>query len=176
MPVSDKFKDAYIPTRSLQFYTLCGTIPLIIISACLLATNLSAYYISFLTAAGAGVSLFALSKLLYELSYDIIGDPNYKLPVWSVLYLIVYLVLLFTFVFFTLHTWAPKQFFRGFGSSNPRTTFIDALYISLSNYVNTGVNTSISDTGKSSLYLSLLESIIGMFINLVIITKFVSSF
>jgi len=117
-----------------------------------------------------------MSRLLYELTFDLAGHPDYSLPVWSVVYLIIYLVMLFTFIFFSLHTYAPSQFFRGFGSAQTSATFVDAFYLSLTNYVNTGINTGISHTGRVARYLSLLEGIISMFINLVIITKFVTTF
>jgi hypothetical protein len=96
--------DVLTPTRSLLFYTLTATLPILVITVVLLAwPSMNKQLLLTLSVLGAVTGFGALGRLLYELTYDILGDPDYKLPVWAVLLLIVYLVSAFTFVFFGLH-------------------------------------------------------------------------
>jgi hypothetical protein len=111
---------------------------------------------------------------MYETTLDIAGYPDYALPVWSVLYLIVYLVSGFTFVFFAMHVGNPGLFFSGF-SSNVKNAFLDALYLSLSDYIGMSPDASFGVKTQSARFLTVGQGVLSMFLNVVIITKFVSS-
>jgi hypothetical protein len=106
---------------------------------------------------------------------DIAGFPDYKLPIWSVLFLIVYLVSGFAFLFFAVHVAAPGVRFGGFEASSAGA-FLDALYLSLCNFLGAAPDPSFTVKVQSMRYASVIEGLLAVFINLVIITKFVNSF
>lgn len=163
------------PTRSLLFYTLTATIPLVLISAVLLFTKVDGTSLVTLSLLGAVTGIVGFGRLMYETTLDIAGYPDYKLPIWSVFYLIVYLVSTFAFLFFALHVGSPGRFFGGFGTNN-KTAFLDSLYLSLSDYIGMTPDPSFTLNTQSARFLAVGQSALSMFLNVVIITKFVSSF
>lgn len=166
---------AVTPTRSLMFYTLTATLPLIfIIGYLLFGPPNKAVFLS-LSVLGIVVSAAGLGRLLYELTYDIAGYPQFKLPIWSVFYLIIYLVSGFAFIFFAIHVGAPGKHFTGLERA-PKAAYLDSLYLSLSNYIGMSPDSSISMRGHMPRFLSITEGLLSMFVNVVIITKFVNSF
>jgi hypothetical protein len=170
--------DVLTPTRSLLFYTLTATLPILVITVVLLAwPSMNKQLLLTLSVLGAVTGFGALGRLLYELTYDILGDPDYKLPIWAVLLLIVYLVSAFTFVFFGLHLYKPGTFFDGFTNAKggEKTAFLDALYLSLSDYIGVSPDSSISLKTQGVRFLTLIQGVLSMFVNVVIITKFVST-
>jgi len=171
---SAKLTLAFQPTRSLLFYTLTSTIPIVLISAVLLFTKIDGTGLVTLSLLGAMTSLVGFGRLIYDTTMDIAGYPDYKLPIWSVFFLIVYLVSGFTFVFFAMHVGNPDLFFSGF-STNVKSAFLDALYLSLSAYIGVSPDPSFSIKTQSGRFLTVGQGVLSMFLNVVIITKFVSS-
>lgn len=167
---------ALLPSRSLLFYTLTATVPIAVIAAALLFLRLRPAALMFLSIIGAVVSAGALGRILADLTLDIAGYPDYKLPVWAVFYLIVYVAVFFTFVYFAMHLSAPGVYFGGISESNPRVAFVDALYMSLANYINAAPDPTVLVRTQSGRYMAVLQGYLSMFINVVIITKFVNSF
>lgn len=167
-----KFNDALIPTRSLMFYTVSAAAPVFVIVAALLFLRPNKHILVALSLFGAMASATALGRLLYELTMDIAGFPEFKLPVWAVFYLIIYVVLFFMFVYFGLQAGSPGVYFGGLADA----ALADSLYMSLTNYI--GVPPDPSITLKTSLprFLAVGQGFISMFINVVIITKFVNTF
>ena len=140
------------PTRDLSFFTLTAFGPIAIMAGLLLMRFTG----KFLTGVGilcAMVAAVGFGRLLYETTMDVAGYPEYKLPVWAVLYMVLYLISGFTFVFLAL----------GPGS------FTDALYTSLIAYVG-------NPSSGPYRFVEITETILSMFVNVVIITKFVSAF
>ena len=166
---------AVAPSRSLLFYTLTASIPLIVIGLMLLLTRISDMWFMALGTVGFIVSVVGMGRLLYDITYDIAGYPEYKLPIWAVLYLIVYLVSAFAFLFFALHSSAPGRYFTGL-RSGAKAAYLDSLYLSLSNYIGVPPDTSISVRSPVTRFLSVGEGVLAMFVNVVIITKFVATF
>jgi hypothetical protein len=166
---------AVAPSRSLLFYTLTATLPIVVIAAVLLFSKPSRSALLALAVLGATTGFLGLGRLLYEMTLDIAGFPDYKLPIWSVLYLIIYVISSFTFLFFALAQAAPGVYFRGFGTT-PKSAYLESLYLSLSNYIGVPPDPSIGLTAQTSRFLSVGQGALSLFINLVIITKFVSSF
>lgn len=169
-----KLSAALVPTRSLSFYTVTASLPILIIAAVLLFTPLKGRWLTGLSVIGALVGIIGLGRLLYDVTLDVAGFPDYQLPVWSVFYLIVYVVSAFCFIIFALHTGAPGTYFDGLATGS-KEGFLDALYMSLIGYVG------ISDAGfvakvRSSRFLGVTQAVVSMFINVVIITKFVTTF
>ena len=121
------------------------------------------------------VSLAGFLMLLYELIHDIAGFPDYKLPIWAVAYLLVYLISGFAFVIFALHIGGPGQYFGGF-VGGPKEACLDALYLSTSNYIGVAPDPSFTIKTQGSRFLAVGQGLLSMFLNVVIITKFVSSF
>ena len=165
---------ALVPTRSLSFYTMTASLPILVISATLLFTPLKGRWLTVLSVLGAIVGLVGLGRLLYDVTLDVAGFPEYHLPVWSVFYLIVYVVTVFCFIIFAVHTARPGVYFEGL-KSGTQAGFLDALYMSLIGYVG------ISDAGfvaktRGSRFLGVGQAVLSMFINVVIITKFVTTF
>lgn len=172
---SAKLNDAVTPSRSLLFYTLTAALPIGIIAASLLFLRLSRTTLGYLSTAGAIVSAGACGKLLYDLTMDVAGFPDYKLPVWAVFYLIIYVVMFFAFVFFALHLLMPGVHLGGI-EGNPQVAFLDTLYLSLSHYLNAAPDPSVVVKGRISRFLAIVQALLSMFINIVIITKFVNTF
>lgn len=166
---------AVAPSRSLLFYTLTSSIPVIVIGLMLLLTHISDTWFMALGAVGFVVSVGGMARLLYEMTLDIAGYPNYKLPIWSVVYLIIYLVSAFAFLFFALHSSAPGRYFTGL-RSGAKAAYLDALYMSLCNYIGMSPDSSISIRSPITRFLSVGEGVMAMFVNVVIITKFVNTF
>jgi hypothetical protein len=166
---------AVTPTRSLLFYTLTATVPLAVVIGWLLFGPPNKKVFLGLSVIGLVVSMVGLGRLLYELTYDIAGYPEFKLPIWAVFYLIIYLVSGFAFVFFGLHVGAPGRYFTGLETA-PKAAYLDSLYLSLSNYIGMSPDSSISARGQLPRFLSVTEGVLSMFVNVVIITKFVNSF
>jgi len=170
------FAAALLPSRSLLFYTLTATIPIIAITVALLFLRLGKQWLILLSILGAAVSAVALGRILMDLTMDIAGYPDYKLPVWAVFYLIIYVTVFFMFVYFAMHLAAPGVYFGGLSESNPRVAFVDSLYMSLANYINAAPDPTVVVRGQTARYLAVLQGFLSMFINVVIITKFVNSF
>jgi hypothetical protein len=169
-----KLSLAVFPQRSLLFYTLTTTLPIVAIVAALLL-SVKGSMLAGLATLCALVSLCGFIMLLYELTYDIAGYPEYKLPIWSVFYLLVYLISGFTFVLFALNRRSPGHYFGGVATTD-KEAFLDALYISMSNYIGVPPDPSISFRTQSVRFLAVGQGLLSMFLNIVIITKFVSSF
>lgn len=169
-----KFNDAYVAQRSLLFYTLSALVPILVIAGILLFTRMGGRSLIAIVIAGAAVSIVGFGRLLYELMLDIAGFPDYKLPVWAVAYLIEFSVMAFAFTFLGLHL-SGQQSFEGFGSQ-PKTAFVDSLYLSLSNYIGVPPDPSISLKSRLPRLLSVGQGVLSLFINLVVITKFVNAF
>jgi len=172
---SAKLSQAVTPTRSLLFYTLTAAVPVAVIVICVLFLRLSRPTLGFLTAVGAIVSAGACGKLLYDLTLDVAGFPDYKLPVWAVFYLVIYIVMFFAFVFFTLHLTMPGVYLGGVGGDQ-ELAFLDTLYLSLSNYLNAVPDPSVVVKGRTGRFLGITQAMLSVFINIVIITKFVNTF
>jgi hypothetical protein len=171
-----RLTDAVTPTRSLLFYTLTATIPLVVIAGVLLFTRLEGMTLMTLSLIGAITGFIGLGRLLYEMTLDVAGYPDYKLPIWSVFYLIVYTISAFAFLFFALHVAAPGRFFGGFNGASPKAAYLDALYISLCDYIGSTPDASFSMKTQGSRFMTVIQGVLSMFINVVIITKFVNSF
>jgi hypothetical protein len=167
-----KFNDALIPTRSLMFYTVSAAGPVFVIVAALLFLRPNKHILVALSLLGALVSATALARLLYDLTMDIAGYPDFKLPVWAVFYLIIYVVLFFMFAFFGLHVGSPGVYFGGIDDA----ALLDSLYMSLCNYIGVSPDPSITLKTQLPRFLSVIQGFISMFINVVIITKFVNTF
>ena len=172
---STKLNLALQPTRSLLFYTLTATLPLVLIVAVLLFTKLDGTSLVTLSLLGAVTGIVGFGRLLYETTLDIAGYPEYNLPIWSVFYLIVYLVSTFTFLIFAMHVGSPGYFFGGFGTNN-KVAFLDALYISLTDYIGQSPDSAFQLRTQSARFLTVGQGVLSMFLNVVIITKFVSAF
>lgn len=167
-----KFSSALIPTRSLMFYTVSAAAPVFVIVAALLFLRPNKHILITLSVLGALVTASALGRLLYELTMDIAGYPTFKLPVWAVFYLIIYVVLFFMFVFFGLQSGSPGVYFGGVADP----ALVDSLYISLTNYIGVPPDPSITLKTPLPRFLAVSQGFISMFINVVIITKFVNTF
>lgn len=171
-----KLNAAVTPTRSLLFYTLTATIPIAVITLVLLfMKDMSHKNLALLAVLGAITGLVGLGRLLYELTLDVAGFPDSKLPIWSVFYLIVYLVSGFSFLFFGYHMAAPGRYFSGF-EDGPKPAFLDSLYLSLCNYIGVSPFGSISVKEQGMRFATVIQGVVSMFINVVIITKFVNTF
>jgi hypothetical protein len=165
---------ALVPTRSLSFYTMTASLPILVIAAVLLFTPLKGRWLTGLSVVGALVGILGLGRLLYDVTLDVAGFPDYQLPVWSVFYLIIYVVSAFCFIIFAVHTSSPGVYFGGIDSSN-QSAFLDALYMSLIGYVGIS-DASFVAKERFSRFLGVGQAIVSMFINVVIITKFVTTF
>ena len=167
-----KLNRALMPQRSLLFYTLTSVLPLVAMAGVLLFTNSASAGIATVCAL---VSLGGFLMLMYELVYDIAGYPEYRLPIWAVFYLIIYLISGFAFVIFALGVGAPGHYFGGLAAS-PKEAFLDALYLSTSNYIGVAPDPSFTLKTQSARFLAVGQGLLSMFLNVVIITKFVGSF
>ncbi len=166
---------AVVPTRSVLFYTLTATLPLIAITVALLFLDLSKKNLRLLAIIGCIAGIGGLGRLLYEMTLDIAGFPDYKLPIWSVFYLIIYLISSFAFLFFALHMGAPDRYFAGFHTENPKHAYLDSLYVSLCDYIGSTPD-GLSMTSQVTRFLTVIQGVLSMFVNVVIITKFVNTF
>jgi hypothetical protein len=155
-----RLNSAWVSTRSLLAYHLAATLPLIAVVCAVLFAPEQGQVLIGLCVVGAIVTGAAFGALLYELAYDIAGYPEFKLPVWAVMYLVLYVISGFMFVFTALR-------------QGGRAAFLDALYISLSNTI--GVPPEIALKTRTLQFLSVAQGFIAMFVNIVVITKFVNS-
>lgn len=171
-----KLSDAVIPKRSLLVFTLTATLPIIVITAILFLTPVRGRALAALALIGAITGFYGLGRLLYEITLDIAGYPDFKLPVWAVFYLIVYVISAFAFLFFGLHLSAPGAFFTGFKGDRPEGAFLDALYISLCDYIGVTPDVSFTFRTRGTRFLTVIQGVISLFINVVIIAKFVNTF
>jgi len=166
---SARLTRAFQPSRPLLGYTLAATLPLMLMAAALLSRNPMIWYVGIL---GTTVNLIAFGYLLYEITMELAGFPEYAMPVWIVLYLVIYLISGFTFVYFTMHLTSPGYYFSGFAKSSD-IAFLDAFYVSASSYI--GMN-SLDLKVQTSRLIGVCNGILSMFLNVVIITKFVNTF
>jgi hypothetical protein len=166
---------AIMPQRSLLFYTLIAAIPVVVIVATLLLTQIRGTPLMVIAAIGAAACFVGFVTLLYEITFDIAGFPDYRLPVWSVIYLIIYLINGISFTIFAMNTVMPCRCITGV-ATDEKTALFDSLYISMSNYIGVTPDPSFSSKSQSARFLSAGQGMLSMFLNVVIITKFVSSF
>jgi len=167
---------ATVGSRDVLLYTWLAAIPLIImIMLILFWPRGDAWWLVGMTSVGAITSLYGLVRLLRELVLDVAGFPDFKLPVWSVIYLILYVILGFAYLYFGLFWTAPGRYVKGFKSSDSGA-FVDALYLSCCSFLAIPVDRGISLVGNTGRFLTVGQGLISMFINLVIITKFVNAF
>lgn len=171
-----KLTAAMVPTRSLLFYTLTATLPILMITGVLLfRPSLSRTWLVTLATVGAITGLVGLGRLLYDMTLDIAGFPDYRLPIWAVFFLIVYLISGFAFFFYGIHLSAPGRSFGGFQSTN-RGAFLDSVYLSLCDYIAIAPDPSITIKTQSMRFMTVIQGAISLFINVVIIAKFVNTF
>lgn len=170
-----KYEQAYTASRSFIFYNSTATIPLLIIAAILLFTNIRGTPLFVVTVLGAITSFVGFGRLISELVRDIVGDPDNRLPVWSVFYLIIYLLSFFTYVFFGIHLKSPGKYYEGISMASAKEAFIDSVYLSLCDYISVAPE-GITSTKQITRFLNVFHGMLSMFVNVVIITKFVDSF
>ena len=172
------FNDAFLQTRDLNFYLLSAVIPAAVVLGLVLFTSVSSsVHRTLLGAASliAGIVVTAaLFILLHDLIYDIAGYPDYKMPVWTILYSILYVIEGFTFLFFGLHSIQPGVNYVGI--EDGQKGLVDCLYLSLARTFNVVPEGGIEPKTQLARFLPLLQSGMMMFLNVVIITKFVSAF
>ncbi len=173
---SKKLDAAVTPTRSLLFYTLTATLPILVITGVLLFTQVRGRALTTLAVLGAITGFIGMGRILYELTLDIAGYPDYKLPVWSVFYLIIYIISAFSFVFFAMHRAYPGRYFKGFSATSAKEAYLESIYVSLCDYNGSAPDQSIAFTRQSTRFLTVIQAVVSMFINVVIITKFVNTF
>jgi uncharacterized membrane protein len=125
---------------------------------------------------GSITSLIALGRILYDLTLDIAGSPDYKMPIWAVFYMIIYVVAGFSYLYFAMHLAAPLKHFGGFNMTGARQSFVDAVYSSLWYYIGAAPDAAVTINTQTARLLTVSQSILSMFINVVIITKFVGTF
>jgi len=167
------FDAAFVETRDLSYFMYSAVVPMAIISGLILFTPIEGSILGLLSLIAGLVVLVALLKLLHDLVYDITGFPDYKMPVWTVLYSILYIIEGFTFLFFGLHLITPKAHFIGIGNESG---FVDCLYLSLARTFAVSPEASFRAKSQVARFLPVLQSGIMMFLNIVIITKFVTAF
>lgn len=172
------FNNAFLQSRDLTFFYLTSLIPIVVIlGLVLLATSIPKSLLGILSLVSGAVVTEALIMLLHDLVYDIAGYPDYKMPVWAVLFSIVYVIEGFTFLFFGLHSIQPGVNFTGIKDGNhPQEGFVDCLYLSLARTFGVLPEGGIQPRTQAARFLPLLQSGMMMFLNVVIITKFVSAF
>jgi hypothetical protein len=171
------FQDAFLESRDLSFFLMSAVVPVIIIVGLILFTGCRGRWLGGLSLLCGVIVLLALIRLLHDLVYDIAGYPDYKLPVWAVLYSILYIVEGFTFLFFGLHLVAPQQHYSGIAADKLVTTgFIDCLYLSLARTFAIPPEASFQAKSQLARFLPVVQGGLMMFLNIVIITKFVTSF
>ena len=154
---------------------LSATLPLVIILGLLLLTSIGGKPLGYLSLAGGIVVLIALLKLLHDLVYDIAGYPDYKMPVWTVLYSILYIIEGFTFLFFGLHLVSPSAHYTGI-ATGMGAAFLDSLYLSLARTFAIPPEASFQAKSQVARFLPVIQGGLVMFLNIVIITKFVTAF
>jgi hypothetical protein len=169
------FDAAFVETRDLSYFMISAIAPIVVILGLILLTSVGGRTLGYIVIAGGIVVLVALLKLIHDLVYDIAGFPDYKMPVWTVLYSILYIIEGFTFLFFGLHLVAPSVHFKGIATGSS-TAFLDCLYLSLARTFGVPPEASFQATSQLARFLPVLQSGLMMFLNIVIITKFVTAF
>ena len=170
------FNKAYVPTRSLTFFTVTAIMPIVFILALVLFVPIGNSFLATCSLLAATVSLIGFSRLIYELVYDIAGFPQFKLPIWSAVYPILYIISAFTFCIFSLHLYSPGVNYSGINTRNTGRALSESLYLSLTNVTTLSPDASIRYHTSIARYVNVIEGIIFIFIELVILTKIVKSF
>ena len=168
------FNDAFLQTRDLNFYLLSAVIPAVVVLGLVLFTSVHRTLLGTGSLIAGVVVTAALFILLHDLIYDIAGYPDYKMPVWTILYSILYVIEGFTFLFFGLHSIQPGVNYVGI--EDGQKGLVDCLYLSLARTFNVVPEGGIEPKTQLARFLPLLQSGMMMFLNVVIITKFVSAF
>jgi hypothetical protein len=175
---TDVLQTATISQRDLTMYTWIAAVPVAVTVALFLwqprLSPKQGSWLVILAAAGAIIYGYGLGKLIYELVLDIAGFPSFKLPVWAVLYLILYCVLGFTYVYFGLYWTSPGRYIKGFGTDEG-TAFVDSMYMSLCGFMVNNPYNHIH-MSRETQFMTITQGLVAMFINLFIITKFVTAF
>jgi hypothetical protein len=70
---------------------------------------------------------------------------------------------------------SPGTFFGGV-AINDKEAFLDSVYLSTSNYMGVSPDPAFSARTQGARFISIVQGMLSMFLNVVIITKFVSSF
>ena len=153
---SATFASAMNPTRNLTFFTLTAFAPLLVVSGVLLLGNKQ--WVSGISILAIVTSMVGFGRLMYEIVMDIAGYPDFKFPVWIVLYLIVYTISGYSMLYYTV------------GSS--KGNFSESLFLSFQGYL--GDSTCHEHPIVKWLFMS--QHLLSTFIQAVIITKFVSAF
>jgi hypothetical protein len=166
---------AFVETRDLNYFMISAIAPIVVILGVVLLTSIGGKILGYLSLAGGVIVLLALLKLLHDLVYDIAGFPDYKMPVWTVLYSILYIIEGFTFLVLGLHLVAPSVHFKGIATGSA-SAFLDCLYLSLARTFGVPPEASFQTTSQLARFLPVLQSGLMMFLNIVIITKFVTAF
>ena len=168
------FNDAFLQSRDLNFYLLSAVIPAVVVLGLVLFTSVHRTLLGAASLIAGIVVTAALFILLHDLIYDIAGYPDYKMPVWTILYSILYVIEGFTFLFFGLHSIQPGVNYTGI--KDGQEGLVDCLYLSLARTFNVVPEGDIRPKTQVARFLPLLQSGMMMFLNVVIITKFVSAF
>lgn len=168
------FNDAFFQSRDLSFYLLSAVIPAVVVLGLILFASLHRTLLGVISLIAGIVVTVALVTLIHDLVYDIAGYPDYKMPVWTILYSILYLIEGFTFLFFGLHSIQPGVNYVGIEEG--QKGFVDCLYLSLARTFGVVPEGGIEPKTQVARFLPLLQSGMMMFLNVVIITKFVSAF
>ena len=168
------FNDAFLQTRDLSFYLLSALIPAVVVLGLVLFTSMHRTLLGAASLIAGIVVTAALFTLLHDLVYDIAGYPDYKMPVWTILYSILYVIEGFTFLFFGLHSIQPGVNYTGI--KDGQEGLVDCLYLSLARTFGVVPEGDIRPKTQVTRFLPLLQSGMMMFLNVVIITKFVSAF
>ena len=168
------FNKAFLQSRDLNFYLLSALIPLVVVVGLVLFTSMHRTLLGAASLIAGIVVTAALFTLLHDLVYDIAGYPDYKMPVWTILYSILYVIEGFTFLFFGLHSIQPGVNYTGI--KDGQEGLVDCLYLSLARTFNVVPEGDIRPKTQVARFLPLLQSGMMMFLNVVIITKFVSAF
>jgi len=166
---------AFVETRDLSYFMISAVAPIVIILGLVLLTSVGGKPLGYLSLAGGIIVLLALLKLLHDLVYDITGYPDYKMPVWTILYSILYIIEGFTFLVFGLTLVAPSVHYKGI-SPGISDAFLDCLYLSLARTFSVPPEASFQGLSQVARFLPVIQGGTMMFLNIVIITKFVTAF
>ena len=166
---------AFVETRDLSYFMISAVAPIVVILGLVLLTSVRGKSLGYLSLVGGVIVLLALLKLLHDLVYDIAGYPDYKMPVWTVLYSILYIIEGFTFLFFGLNLVAPSVHYTGI-ATGVATAFLDCLYLSLARTFGVPPEASFQAVSQVARFLPVIHGGVMMFLNIVIITKFVTAF
>ena len=170
-----KFNDAYVPTRSLTYFLLSAILPVIVVVGLVLMTSVKGSTLGAISFLAGLTILGALIKLLYDLVYDIAGYPDFKLPVWAVLYSILYVIEGFAFLIFGLHLLWPHVNYTGINDQTG-AGLVDCLYLSLSRTFGVPPEAEFKAKTQIARFLPVMQGGLMMFMNIVVITKFVTAF